>query len=170
MSLTALVTATAWVDFAVIVLSKFVDLTKSLGTWYADFGMNAVGADVLIIVLGIYLIQLLFPAASGWTLAGYSVGLQVIHDVLFYFLIIQGVPSGQNAIIDLFKQYAGQGSWKIILADSAMVVSAVFLMEYLDNTVSDAWIAFWGLLAAYALIYVVSTRSWVVDSSALRCI
>jgi hypothetical protein len=158
MSLTALVTATAWVDFAVIVLSKFVDLTKSLGTWYTDFGMNAVGADVLIIVLGIYLIQLLFPGVSGWTLAGYSVGLQVVHDVLFYLVIIQGVPAGQNAIIDLFKQYASQGSWKIILADSAMVVSAVFLMEYLDNTVSDAWIAFWGLLAAYALIYVVYTR------------
>jgi hypothetical protein len=158
MSLTALVTATAWVDFAVIVLSKFVDLTKSLGTWYADFGMNAVGADVLIIVLGIYLIQLLFPGVSGWTLAGYAVGLQVIHDVLFYLVVIQGVPAGQNAIIDLFKQYASQGSWKIILADSAMVVSAVFLMEYLDNTVSDAWIAFWGLLAAYALIYVVYTR------------
>jgi hypothetical protein len=158
MSLTALVTATAWVDFAVIVLSKFVPLTKSLGTWYADFGMNAVGADVLIIVLGIYLVQLLFPTASGWTLAGYAVTLQVIHDVLFYVGVIQGVPSGQNAIIDLFKSYAAEGSWKIILADSAMVVSSVFLMEYLDNTVSDAWIAFWGLLAVYSLIYIVYTR------------
>lgn len=158
MSLTALATATAWVDFAVIVLSKFFPLTKSLGTWYADFGMNAVGSDVLIIVLGIYLVQLVFPAATGWTLAGYAVTLQVVHDVLFYVGVIQGVPSGQNAIIDLFKRYAAEGSWKIILADSAMVVSSVFLMEYLDNTVSDAWIAFWGLLAVYALIYIVYTR------------
>lgn len=158
MSLTALVTATAWVDFVVIVLSKFLPLTKSLGTWYANFGMNAVGADVLVIVLGIYLVQLFFPNASGWTLAGYAVTLQVAHDVLFYLGIIRGVPDGQNGIIDLFKRYAAEGSWKIILADSAMVVSSVFLMEYLDNNVSDAWIAFWGLLALYSLIYIVYTK------------
>jgi hypothetical protein len=154
----ALLTAVAWVDFAVIVLSKFVDLTKSLGTWYADFGMNAVGADVLIIVLGISLIQLLFPGIYGWKLAGYAVALQVVHDLFFYFAVIKGVPSGQNTIIDLFKRYAAEGSWKIILADSAMVVSSVFLMEYLDNQWSDSWIAFFGILAVYSLIYIVHTR------------
>ena len=41
---TALLAATAWVDFAVIVLSKVFPLTKSLATWYADFGLA--GLDV----------------------------------------------------------------------------------------------------------------------------
>lgn len=158
MSLLALGTAVAWVDFAVIVLSKFLPLTKALGTWYADFGMSAVGADVLIIVLGIYLTQLVFPGIYGLKLVGYAVALQVIHDVLFYIGVIQGVPSGQNAIIDLFKRYAAEGSWKIILADSAMVASSVLLMEYLDNQYSDAWISFFGLLAVYSLIYIVHTK------------
>lgn len=158
MSLLALGTAVAWVDFAVIVLSKFVPLTKALGTWYAEFGMSAVGADVLIIVLGIYLVQLVFPGIYGWKLVGYAVALQVVHDVLFYIGVIQGVPSGQNAIIDLFKRYAAEGSWKIILADSAMVASSVLLMEYLDNNYSDAWISFFGLLAVYSLIYIIHTK------------
>lgn len=158
MSLLALGTAVAWVDFAVIVLSKFFPLTKALGTWYAEFGMSAVGSDVLIIVLGIYLVQLVFPGIYGWKLVGYAVALQVVHDVLFYIGVIQGVPSGHNAIIDLFKRYAAEGSWKIILADSAMVVSSVLLMEYLDNNYSDGWISFLGLLAVYSLIYIVHTK------------
>ena len=158
MSLVSLLTATAWVDFAVIVLSKFVPLTKALGTWYADFGMTAVGADVLIIVLGIYLIQLLFPGIHGWNLVAGAVSLQLIHDVVFYFAVILGVPAGQNKIIDLFRKYSGEGSWKILLADASMVAASVFLMEYLDNSVADKWIAFWGLLAAYSLLYIVHTK------------
>jgi hypothetical protein len=158
MSLTSLLTATAWVDFAVIVLSKFVHLTNALGTWYADFGMNAVGADVLIIVLGIYLVQLLFPGIHGWNLVAGAVSVQLIHDVLFYFLVILGVPEGQNKIIDLFRRYSGEGSWKILLADASMVTASVLLMEYLDNNVPDNWIAFLGILALYSLIYIIYTK------------
>lgn len=157
MSLTALVTATAWVDFVTIVLSKIFDLTKSLRSWYPTFGMNAVGADVFIIVLVIYLVQLLFPGISGWNLVGAAVLLGIVHDVILYG-IIQIVPAGQNAIMDLFKRYAVEGSWRIIVADAILVTSSVLLMEYLDNNVSDAWIAFWGLLALYALIYIVHTK------------
>jgi hypothetical protein len=154
----ALFSATAWVDFVVIVLSKFFPLTKTLGDWYRDFGVVAVGSDVLIIVLGIALAQLLYPGASGWNLVGIAVVIQVVHDVLFYLGVIRGVPDGQNRIIDLFKRYASEGSWKIILADSAMVASSVLLMEWLDNNLSDNQIGFVGVLAVYSLLYIIYTK------------
>ena len=154
----SLLTATAWVDFAVIVLSKFLPLTKALDTWYADFGLVAVGSDVLIIVLGIALAQLLVPTAKGLMLVGIAVLIQVVHDVLFYVGVIQGVPTGQNAILDLFKKYAAEGSWKIILADSAMVASSVLLMEWMNETLSKDWIAFAGVLAVYSLLYILYTK------------
>ena len=154
----SLLTATAWVDFAVIVLSKFLPLTKALDTWYADFGLVAVGSDVLIIVLGIALAQLLVPTAKGLMLVGIAVLIQVVHDVLFYVGVIQGVPTGQNAIIDLFKKYAAEGSWKIIVADSAMVASSVLLMEWMNETLSKDWIAFAGILAVYSLLYILYTK------------
>ena len=154
----SLFTATAWVDFAVIVLSKFFPLTKALGTWYREFGLVAVGSDILIIVLGIALAQLIVPGISGWNLVGLSVLIQVIHDILFYVLVILGVPEGQNKIIDLFKKYAAEGSWKIILADSAMVASSVLLMEWLDNNYSDSQIGFVGVLAVYSLLYIIYTK------------
>jgi hypothetical protein len=118
----------------------------------------AVGSDILIIVLGIALAQLIVPGISGWNLVGLSVLIQVIHDILFYILVILGVPEGQNKIIDLFKKYAAEGSWKIILADSAMVVSSVLLMEWLDNNYSDSQIGFIGVLAVYSLLYIIYTK------------
>lgn len=154
----ALLTATAWVDFGVIVLSKFFPLTKALDAWYRDFGLVAIGSDIFIIVLGISLAKLLFPFATGMSLVTIAVIIQVIHDVLFYIGVIQGVPAGQNAIIDLFKRYAAEGSWKIIVADSAMVAASVLLMERLQSDWSRDQIIFLGILAVYSLLYILYTK------------
>jgi hypothetical protein len=154
---TALFAATAWVDFAVIVLSKVFPLTKSLGTWYADFGLNAVAMDVLILVLGIALAKLLFPAATGLMLIGIAVAIQIVHDLLFYGIILI-VPPGQNQVMDLFKRYAGEGSWKIIVADSAMVAASVYGMELLDGVLTDDQVLFTGLLGLYSLLYILYTK------------
>lgn len=154
----ALLTSVAWVDFGVIVLSKFVHLTNALNTWYKDFGLVAVGSDILIIVLGIALAQLIYPGLSGWGLVSVAVTIQLIHDVLFYLLVIRGVPDGQNAIIDLFKRYAAEGSWKILLADAGMVVASVLLMEALDNNLTDDQVGFLGVLAVYSLLYIIYTK------------
>ncbi len=155
---TALFAATAWVDFLVIVLSKVVPLTKALGTWYADFGLVAIGSDVLIIVLGIALAKLLFPLYSGLSLIGVAVAIQLLHDVLFYIGVIQAVPPGQNRIIDLFKRYAAEGGWKILVADAAMVAGSVWLMETLDAWLTDDQVLWVGLLGLYSLLYILYTK------------
>lgn len=154
----ALLTSVAWVDFGVIVLSKFVPLTQALNLWYKEFGMVAVGADTLIIVLGIALAKLISPLASGWTLIKLSVLIQFVHDILFYLLMISGIPLGQNKIIDLFKRYATEGSWKILLADAGMVTASVLLMEYLEKYTTIDQTKFLGILAVYSLIYIVYTK------------
>ena len=153
-----LYTAVAIVDFVVIVLSKIFPLTKALGNWYRDFGVVAAAQDILIIMLGIALAKFLFPNATGFMLAGLSIVIQVIHDVLFYYGVILQVPWGQNKVIDLFKKYAAEGSWKIILADSAMIGSSALLMESLDNNLSDDQIGFVGMLVSYAILYIIYTK------------
>lgn len=153
----SLLTAVAWVDFVVIVLSKIVPLTKSLTLWYSTFGVSAVAADILIIVLGIALAQLLFPGISGWSLVVTAVVIQLLHDVLFYVGVIRQVPDGQNKMIDMFKRYSSEGSWKILLADAAMVASSVLLMEFLDDHFTDDQVGFGGLLAVYSLVYILYT-------------
>lgn len=157
MNLLHISSAVVWVDFFTMALSKVFSMTKSLDVWYQQFGIVAVISDCLVIVLGILLAQFISPTASATTLALTSVIIQIIHDYLFYIGVILPIPKGHNAMIDLFKRYSTEGSYKIILADSAMIASTVFLGDYLTQY-SDKVVSFVGLLGAYALTYILYTR------------
>ena len=68
------------------------------------------------------------------------------------------VPAGQNRIIDLFKRYAAEGSWKILVADAAMVAASVYGMETLDAWLTDDQVVWTGLLGLYSLLYILYTK------------
>jgi len=155
----ALLSATAWVDLIVVFIQKFLfTMTNSLSVWYSTFGMIAVTSDILINVLGVALAKFIAPTATGWSLVSLSVTIQLIHDILFYIGVIVPLPMGHNKVIDLFKKYSSEGSWKILLADAAMITGSVLGMEYLEKEYSTDQIIFLGLLAVYALTYLVYTR------------
>jgi uncharacterized protein YacL len=150
--------AAAIVDFVTIVLSKFFfNMGTSLDKWYAKFGMTAVLSDVLVMVLGIQLALFIEPKAGIFLLLVMAVSIQIIHDILFYFLVIETVPHGQNEIIDLFKEYASEMSWTIVVYDSFMIGSTVFLAHTLAK-IQQTSVNFIGLLTVYALTYIVYTK------------
>jgi len=157
MNLLDIVSAVVVVDFVTIVLSKFFNLGKSLDKWYAKFGMTAVLSDCLIIILGIQLALLIEPKAGWFHLLMMALAIQVFHDIWFYFAIVVPIPKGHNEIIDLFKEYADENSYKIVVADSLMVVSTVVLAETLSYY-QESLVAFVGLLATYALTYIIYTK------------
>lgn len=148
--------AVVWVDFVTIALHKIFGLGKSLDAWYSTFGIVAVISDCLVIVLGILIAQFFVPSAPALTLAAVSIGVQLVHDYLFYLFVILPIPKGHNAMIDLFKSYAKENSWKILAADSAMIGSTVILADLLSEY-SEKVVTFVGLLGAYALTYIIYT-------------
>jgi len=114
----------------------------------------AIISDCLVIVLGILLAQILFPTFPLlWT----AIAIQIIHDVLFYLLVILPVPLGQNRMIDLFKEYATENGWKILAADSLMIGSTVLIAQHL-STMKNTVVSFLGLLGAYLLTYIIYTK------------
>lgn len=157
MKLLDISSAVVWVDFITLALHKFFDFGRSLDKWYAQFGIVAVISDCLVIILGILIAQFMVPGASTLVLAAVSIAVQIVHDYLFYILVILGVPKGQNSMIDLFKEYAKENSWKILAADSAMIGSTVVLADLLSEY-SDKVVSFIGLLGAYALTYIIYTK------------
>jgi uncharacterized protein YacL len=157
MNLTHIGSAVIWVDFFTILLSKVFHLGKSLDKWYETFGVVAVISDCLVIVLGILIAQFIAPDVSTLLLTGIAIVIQLLHDVAFYYMIILGVPRGQNMMIDLFKDYAVENSWKILVADSAMIGSTVLLADYL-STLKISHTTFIGLLGVYALTYIIYTK------------
>jgi uncharacterized protein YacL len=157
MNLLHISSAVVWIDFLVILLSKFYQMTTALNVWYKQFGIVAILSDCLVIVLGILLAQFISPNASVTGLAIISVIIQVIHDTLFYIGVILPLPKGQNAMIDLFKKYASEGGYKILLADSGMIAGTVFLADHLRSYTNDV-VTFVGLLGAYALTFILYTK------------
>ena len=157
MKLLDISSAVVWVDFITIALHKFFNFGKSLDKWYAQFGAVAVLSDCLVIILGILIAQFAVPGASTLVLAAVSIAVQIVHDYLFYIVVILGVPKGQNSMVDLFKEYAKENTWKILVADSAMIGSTVVLADLLSEY-SDSVTSFIGLLGAYALTYIIYTK------------
>lgn len=157
MNLLELTSAVVWVDFFTIMLSKVFKLGKSLDKWYAQFGIVAVVSDCLIILLGILAVQMLLPGASLGTLLLFAVLFQLVHDYLFYLFVIKPLPKGQNSIIDLFKEYASENSWKILVADSLMI-SATILGAHVLSDFNKEMQSFIGLLGAYGLTYIIYTK------------
>jgi uncharacterized protein YacL len=149
--------AAATVDLFIIVMSKFFNMGKSLDKWYSKFGMTAVLSDCLVMLLGIQLVLLFEPKAGVFHLLVMAIVIQIIHDILFYFLVIETLPTGQNDMIDLFKEYANENSYKIILADSFMIGSTVLLGYYFHHLHTNV-VSFVGLLSVYALTYIVYTH------------
>jgi hypothetical protein len=149
--------AAAIVDFATIVISKFFNMGKSLDKWYSKFGMTAVVSDCLVMILGIQLAMFIEPKIGVQYIAAIAVCIQIVHDILFYFLVIETVPHGQNEMIDLFKEYANENSYKIVLYDSLMIGSTVFLANYLSK-IHESTVNFIGLLTVYGLTYIVYTK------------
>ena len=122
-------------DIAVIVLllTGFIQ-AKTLKQWYSDYNLSAVIADVLIIFIGIILTRFMYPLFfDKYSLQNFvilAVIIQIIHDIMFY-KFFSSVPRGVNKMLDSFKDYAQETSYKAIIADSMMVISACLLSSYL---------------------------------------
>ena len=165
MRLISMLSGALWVDFVVMALIKvvpgpiwFLPPTGALNLWYQKFGLAAVSADVLSLFLGVLLATFLFPGAVGIELIIGAILVQLLHDIFFYAVVIQGVPQGQNDMIDVFKSYANEGGWTILLADALMITSVVAIARLSDLLFSYRMIAFQALLGMYSLIYITYTK------------
>ncbi|NBP00057.1 MAG: hypothetical protein EBU90_07980 [Proteobacteria bacterium] len=122
-------------DIAVIILLLvgFIQ-AKTLKQWYSDYNLSAVIADVLIIFIGIIITRFLYPLLfKKYSLTNFivlAVIIQITHDILFY-KFFSSVPRGINRMLDSFKNYAQETSYKAVLADSMMMVSACLLSSFL---------------------------------------
>jgi hypothetical protein len=155
------------IEVLVIGLTRFFPdlLGKNLNIWYNRFKWSGVIADVGIILIGFAIARYVYTEYiypnKDWNsglFTATTVVVQVVHDILFYFGVIGPVPRGNNAMIDLFKDYAGDAGAKVIAGDSAMMVGSTFMSMLLKSAPGHAVVAV-GLLALYAVPYLLETRN-----------
>jgi len=122
----ALLNAALVTDLVVIVLAIYVFNSKTLTQWYRQFGIGAVIADVLILVLSIWLAHFLYQG-NLFVTACIAMGIQLIHDLFFAAFIQQ--YHGTSPIFNVFKGYVKEHGAIILVADAMMILSAVVLEQ-----------------------------------------
>jgi len=124
-------------DLFVILLSntKVID-SQVLRKWYERYNISAVIADVLIIFIGLIIVRAIyyyiFTKFSIFKFIALALAVQFVHDILFY-AFFKSVPRGMNRMLDTFKDYANEVSYKAVLADGGMMVMAVIVGSYLAS-------------------------------------
>ena len=151
------------VDVVVMIISRHTRMFGDvLNIWYDRYGLSAVISDVFIIAIGFAIARWVYKtyfsgAGLAWFL-GILVIVQMIHDILFYLGVILPIPRGLNAMMDTFKEYSIEGSWKIIFGDAGLMLGSAAVFIGLEK-LSAPWQIAAGLLTVYALPYALTTRS-----------
>ena len=122
--------------FVIFLLNITVIKSQVLRQWYSKYNLSAVIADVLIILIGLIITRAIyyyvFDSFSIIKFIILAVVVQITHDILFYVLF-SNIPRGVNKMIDTFKDYANDVSYKAILADSGMMIMSCLIAFYLVN-------------------------------------
>ena len=122
--------------FVILLLNMRVIKSQVLRQWYSQYNLSAVIADVLIILIGLIITRAIyyyvFDSFSIVKFIILSVIVQITHDILFY-VFFSNIPRGVNKMIDTFKDYANEVSYKAILADSGMMIMSCLISSYLVN-------------------------------------
>ena len=118
----------------ILLLNTRILRSKVLNQWYLKYNLSAVISDVFIILLAFivtrYIYYYVFERYSLFKFIILAVAVQICHDILFYILF-SNIPRGVNQMMDTFKDYANELSYKAILGDSTMMIVSAFISAYL---------------------------------------
>ena len=122
--------------FVIFLLNIRFIKSQVLRQWYSQYNLSAVIADVLIILIVLIITRAIyyyvFNSFSIIKFIILAVILQITHDILFY-VFFSNIPKGINKMLDTFKDYANEVSYKAILSDSGMMIMSCLIASYLVN-------------------------------------
>jgi hypothetical protein len=122
--------------FFMLLLNLGLIKSNELKKWYLQYGLSAVLADVLILVIGVIITRFLYyHVFSRYSLLLFIVlalGVQLTHDSLFT-AVFSLIPRGSSKIMDLFKDYAKESGFGILIADACMVIMTILLATYFSS-------------------------------------
>jgi hypothetical protein len=162
-----LLTAVVLVDIIAIIGTKYAKPTsstfgvKALNDWYTQFGILAVAADVLSILIGIFFARFIYGwigIRSIYLFLAVLVGFQLFHDIIFYLFVVLPLPKGENAMIDVFKAYGQENGTQILFVDALMMLGSVGIASFLKG-LSEHYTTGTLLVALYSVCYFMYTRS-----------
>jgi hypothetical protein len=137
---------------------------EALNTYFDSFGHEGVLASGSLIIL-------LFQVARwGYTTFYTKTGhlwspfvfismlifVQILHDLIFYYGVIQTIPAGKNEMIDVLKKYSKEHGPRALAAHAAfLILVGVIAMLFKERSIMFVLIV--SVFAFYILPFVVTT-------------
>lgn len=157
-------TATLIIELIMLILFKFTNQTsKAINNWYDNLKWTAVILDVLSIIIGFYLAKFIYK----YLLKNNYINknnefikfllilliVQIIHDISFYFFVIEPTPLKINKVIDEFKEYAKHYKLQAVVADSLIYIFTTPLLYYVITKNPDNINTFISIVCTYLVGY-----------------
>jgi hypothetical protein len=127
---------------------------KTIRQYYREFTIGAYSMDITSAIIGSYLAILLAP--NFYMQLVYVVIIGLIHDTSFG-LFLNSINTKSSKILQFFKDYAKEYGKKILIVDALILLSTLFVSNFLYKTFSNTIIIFLGILFTYiGLLFVYS--------------
>jgi hypothetical protein len=136
-----------------LILIYFTALTRiTIRQWYNEFTIGAYTMDIASVLIGTYLATLFTSNLYLQLLCVVIIGL--IHDISFG-MFLNSINTKSSKVMEFFKKYAKEYGKKILFVDALILVSTLLVSNFLFNYLSNANIAFLGVLFLYIGLLVV---------------
>jgi len=138
-----------------LILIYFSALTRrTIRQWYNEFTVGAYTMDITSILIGTYLATLFTP--NFYLQLVYVVIIGLIHDMSFG-VFLNSINTKSSKVLEFFKKYAKEYGKQILFVDALMLISTLIVSNFLLNYLSNANIAFLGVLFSYvSLLFIYS--------------
>ena len=138
-----------------LILIYFTALTRiTIRQWYNEFTIGAYTIDIASVLIGTYLATLF--TSNLYLQLIYVIIIGLIHDISFG-MFLNSINTKSSKILEFFKKYAKEYGKKILFVDALILVSTLLVSNFLLNYLSNANIAFLGVLFLYiGLLFVYS--------------
>jgi hypothetical protein len=137
----------------------------SLNTYFDTFGIEGYLANIALVILIFQFAR--WGYSSFYNVAGskawspfvflcFLVGVQLIHDMIFYYGAINNLPAGKNEMIDVLKRYAKENGARALGGHSLfLVVVGLLAMLLKESTLIMSFMI--TLAAVYLMPFIITT-------------
>ena len=156
-------TATLLIELFILIRFRFTHVAKPINDWYNNLRWTAVMLDIVSIIIGFYIAKFICEYLMKnnyinnnyefFKYLGILLLVQIIHDFVFYFLVIKPYPKYKNKVIDEFKEYANHYRVKAVVADSLIYIAATPLLYISLHNMDMNKNIFTSLVAFYLIGY-----------------
>lgn len=134
-----------------------------LNTYFDVFGLEGVLSNIMLVVILVQIARYIYTSAYGSYGKAWSpfificimMSVQLVHDLVFYFGMLNSLPDGKNDMLDIIKKYARDNS-RNALGGHVILLGLTALVAMIMKNMSDLYLLLIPALVLYLLPFVLS--------------